>query len=99
MEQKFTCPLFGIISGAFMYSHADFFSWFRPPSPPPPPPNQCGTLAELAKKSEFKSQGKRRGEAEKDTGVGRREKKREADGYCKLNWLGEGSDFHCDEPE
>lgn len=25
--------------------------------------------------------------------------KKEADGYCKLNWLREGSDFHCDEPE
>lgn len=25
--------------------------------------------------------------------------KKEADGYCKLNWLREGSDFHCDESE
>lgn len=63
------------------------------------PPTQYGTSAELAKKSAFKSQGKRRGQAEKDTGVGEEKKKREVDGYCKLNWLGEGSDFHCDEPE
>lgn len=36
---------------------------------------------------------KKEGWEKKSTG------KKEADGYCKLNWLREGSDFHCDESE
>lgn len=66
VELKFTCQLFGIISGAFIHSHAKLA-----------PPNQCGTLAELAKKAEFKKsrqKGEWRG-AKKDMAVGRRKKR------------------------
>lgn len=41
----------------------------------------------------------RRIKVKKRGGNKRTGKKKEADGYCKLNWLREGSDFHCDEPE
>lgn len=37
----------------------------------------------------------------KKRGVGREKDRGEkgADGYCKLNWLSEGSGFHCDKSE
>lgn len=52
---------------------------------------------------ELKSGEKKEGWEGGGGGGGRKKgaggKKKEADGYCKLNWLREGSDFHCDEPE
>lgn len=82
----------------------DLYSPYSPPGfshavTPPAAPNQCGTLAELAKKSEFKKSRQKKGGSRKRHGGGVEKKKREVDGYCKLNRLGEGSDFHCDQPE
>lgn len=50
-------------------------------------------ISTISKMNAWRIKVKKRGGKKKRTG------KKEADGYCKLNWLREGSDFHCDESE
>lgn len=50
-------------------------------------------ISTISKMNAWRIKVKKEGWEKKEQG------KKEADGYCKLNWLREGSDFHCDEPE
>lgn len=50
-------------------------------------------ISTISKMNACRIKVKKEGWEKKSTG------KKGADGYCKLNWLREGSDFHCDESE